>query len=234
MTSLKILFVALLLGFAACGTDKMSGTGGAGGGGTASGGSGGGAGGRGGAGGSGGGAGGHGRDGHGGGAGGHGGDGHGGSGGGGGQTGCAFSATYTLNDGGGIVPFLKRTVLTPPATFEYDYPISPSGLTYTCTPALPACGSTKIDVADVEAAMASADVQAAFAAASEPFYGERNVADGPSFEVVRSTGGKFLVGLECTTASASCTPTPAGVHALVQLLQDLITQQTADPTCATS
>jgi len=115
--------------------------------------------------------------------------------------------------------------------FEYDHQVSPSGPTYSCTPALPACGSTKIDVSDIEAAMANADVQAAFAAASEPSYGERNVADGPSFEVVRSTGGKFVDGLECMTASASCTPTPAGVHTLVQLLKDLITQQMADPTC---
>lgn len=80
--------------------------------------------------------------------------------------------------------------------------------------------------------MADADVQAAFAATTEPFFGDRNVADGPSFEVERSTGGKFVVGLECTARSSTCTPTPAGVHTLVQLLHDLITQQTADPSCA--
>jgi hypothetical protein len=115
--------------------------------------------------------------------------------------------------------------------FEYDHMPVPGGATTVCTPALPACGSMDIDVADLEDAMANADVLAAFTATTETFYGDRNVADGPSFEVIRSTGGKFIVGIECTTASASCVPMPAGVHALVQLLHALITQQTTDPSC---
>jgi hypothetical protein len=171
-----------------------------------------------------------------GGAGGHGGAGGAGGGAGGhaGQSGCAFSATYTVDDGAGLAAFEKRTILSPPAMFEYVRMMVPNGPTTSCTPALPACGSTtKLDVADIETAMADADVQAAFAATTEPFYGERNVADGPSFEVQRSTGGKFIVGLECTTRSQTCTPTPPGVHTLVQLLHDLIAQQTSDPSCAT-
>jgi len=145
---------------------------------------------------------------------------------------CAFSATYSITDGGGNPIYLKKTTLSPPAMFEFHYQNGPTGPTQSCTPALPACGSTGIDVSDIEAAMANADVQSAFSATESPFYGDRGIADGPALLLSRSTGGAFAAGLECTTASATCTPTPAGIRALVALLRELVTQQTAAPSCA--
>ena len=50
--------------------------------------------------------------------------------------------------------------------------------------------------------------------------------------VLRADNRGFNVGLECSPASATCAPTPPGVHALMVLLRKLIEQQLADPSCA--
>jgi len=160
------------------------------------------------------------------------GGGHGGSApGGAGGTACAFSATYSFTDGGGNPIYLPKTTLSPPAMFQFHQQDGPTGPTTDCTPALPSCGSTAIDVSDIEAALANADVQAALAATTSPYYGDRGLADGPALALSRSTGGGFAAGAECNVTSTTCTPTPAGIRTLVDLLRDLVTQQTADPSC---
>ena len=102
-----------------------------------------------------------------------------------------------------------------------------------CEPALPACNDpARVDVRDVEAAIAHADVQAALAAATPPTYGNRAVADGPNFNFMRADGRGFNAGLACDAPSTTCTPIPPGVSALVTLLRDLIRQQRMDPACS--
>ena len=98
---------------------------------------------------------------------------------------------------------------------------------------MPACHDpTRVDVSDVGAAVDHPDVQSALAQPTPQIYGERLVADGPGFAFTLSSGRGFSVGFECATASSTCTPTPPGVQALVQLLRTLLTQQLADPSCA--
>jgi hypothetical protein len=156
-----------------------------------------------------------------------------GTGGAGGGT-CAFATTYTITDGGGLVVMLDTATLTPPSSFHYtrDFFRQDAG-PLSCDPVLPACGDpARIDVRDVEAAIAHPDVQAALAMTTVPYYGNRGVADGPNFNFMRADGRGFNAGLNCDTPSATCTPIPPGINALVTLLRNLIQQQRMDPECS--
>jgi hypothetical protein len=158
-----------------------------------------------------------------------------GTGGGGGTTGsCAFASTYTIRDGGGLAPTADTATLTPPSSFRFERMFFGADAgRLSCEPALPACDDpARVDVRDVEAAIAHADVQTALAAATPPTYGNRAVADGPNFNFMRADGRGFNAGLACDTPSTTCTPIPPGVNALVTLLRDLIRQQRMDPTCS--
>jgi hypothetical protein len=153
----------------------------------------------------------------------------------GGQVGaCAFSSTYTVMEGAGLIGISHITHLTPPQTFDSNrQDFRTDAAAPSCSPALPAChDAALIDVSDVEAAVAHADVQAAFAQATPPQYGDRGIADGPYFSFTRADGRGLGEGIACTTASATCTPTPGGVRTLLQLLKALLTQQRADASCA--
>lgn len=158
-----------------------------------------------------------------------------GTGGAGGNAGsCAFGTMYTIRDGGGLAPMADTATLTPPNAFHYvrDFFLQDAGA-LSCDPALPACGdAAKLDVRDVEAAIAHADVQAALAMTTVPTYGNRGVADGPNFNFMRADGRGFNAGLACDTPSTTCTPIPPGVSALVAVLRDLIKQQRMDPSCS--
>src|SRR4029079_8865138 len=146
---------------------------------------------------------------------------------------CTFTATYVIRDGGGLVAIADTATLAPPAAFHYvrDFFRQDAGQ-QSCDPPMPPCTDpTKIDVYDVEVAIAHADVQAALAMTTVPFYGNRGVADGPNFNFMRGDRG-FNAGLKRDTPSTTCTPIPAGINALVQRLRDLIRQQRMDPSCA--
>ena len=157
----------------------------------------------------------------------------GGAGGQGGST-CAFASTYTIIDGGGLVPQLDTATLSPPNAFRYERQFFRQDAgAISCTPAMPACGDpARIDVSEVEAAIAHPDVQAALALATRPIYGDRGIADGPSFNFTRADGRGFSAGIACNVPSATCTLTPAGVTALAQVVRMLIDQQLADASCA--
>jgi hypothetical protein len=149
---------------------------------------------------------------------------------------CAFSDTYTLNQG---VPFpvaqSDLVVLAPASMFRMQhYPPDndPEG-EQTCATAMPACAdATLIDVSDIEAAIAHVDVQAAFAQTDLPFYGERGLADAPGSTFTRADQRGFHVAYPCVDPQATtCSRMPPGVAALDALLHDLIAQQIRDPSC---
>lgn len=148
--------------------------------------------------------------------------------------GCTLSATYTCVDGSGATIPFTRTVLTPPSSYRHENLLryGPSGNLASCMPALPACpSSSQLDVSDVESAVADPDVQAALASPTGASYGNQS-SDAPVFTFVRDSGGSFSVGSDCAASSGGCTAAPAGVRALVQLVRALVTQQSADASCA--
>jgi hypothetical protein len=154
----------------------------------------------------------------------------------GGSDSCTLDATYNFGWNGGLVTFVDRASLAPPSFYIYNrIPAGSSAPSVSCSPALPACSSDAIDVADIMADLADPDVQLAFLPAEPPIYGvDSRPWDGAVFEVWRSTGGDFLVGEDCSSpqASSTCSPIPAGVAKLVADLRALDDQQLADPTCA--
>lgn len=156
---------------------------------------------------------------------------------GGGIAACAFAYTYTIVDWSG--PDSNKTMtLTPPSSFHYQGAIailSDGGQVFpSCDPPMPACNDpARIDVSDVEAAAANADVQAAFAMTTAPRYGDiGTIARFRIFGLSRSDGRGMIVGVDCPTPAGSCTPIPAGIKAFVALLDALVLQQGADPACA--
>ena len=156
---------------------------------------------------------------------------------GGGTAACAFAYTYTIVDWSGP-DSNDRMTLTPPSSFHYQGDIAvlvDGGQVFpSCDPLMPACTDpARIDVSDVEAAMANADVQAAFAMTTAPRYGDiGTIGRFRIFGVSRSDGRGMIVGVDCPTPAGSCTPIPAGIKAFVALLDALALQQRADPACA--
>jgi hypothetical protein len=158
-----------------------------------------------------------------------------GAGGAGGEEGpCAFATTYTIVDSRGFTPMQDTATLTPPSAFSYERAsfVDDAGQP-SCAPALPACHAPdQVDVSDVEEALASGDVQAAFAQSSFVMYGDWGIEDAPSFNVRRPDGHGFGIAPDCTAPAPTCTPIPPGILAARTLLRALISQQLADPSCA--
>jgi hypothetical protein len=157
---------------------------------------------------------------------------------GGGTAACAFAYTYTIVDWSGPDSNDGMT-LTPPSSFHYQGSIAilvDGGQVFpSCDPPMPACNDpARIDVSDVEAAAANTDVQAAFAMTTGPRFGEigGTIANFRIFGLSRSDGRGMVVGVDCPTPAGSCTPIPAGIKAFVALLDALVLQQRADPSCA--
>ena len=124
---------------------------------------------------------------------------------------CAFASTYTISDGGGLVAMADTATLTPPDAFHYvrDF----FGRTPASSRVIRRCPraaiAAKIDVRDVEAAIAHPDVQAALAMATVPTYGNRGIADGPNFNFMRADGRGFNAGLSLRHAVDDLHPDPA-------------------------
>jgi hypothetical protein len=145
-----------------------------------------------------------------------------------------FASTYTIRDGGGLVAMADTATLRPPNSFHYErmFFTGDAGR-LACDPAMPPCNDRdRVDVRDVEAALAHADVQAALALATPPIYGNRGIADGPNFNFMRADGRGFNAGIQCDVPSATCMPIPPGIVAAVDLLRGLIRQQRMDPECS--
>jgi hypothetical protein len=107
-----------------------------------------------------------------------------------------------------------------------------------CSVPLPTCNSpTTIDASDIIADIADAEVQLALSTAPRPVYGDRSASSAPTFSFGDTTGaasGGFsvLVGHECSTATATCEPTPAGVARLVADVNTVVSAALLDPSCA--
>jgi hypothetical protein len=146
---------------------------------------------------------------------------------------CALANTYSISDGGGLSNVSNTVTLTPPNSFLYERRIFfPDAGNLSCAPLLPACGAAgRTDASDVEAAIAHPDVQRALTLEPPPMYGDRTIADGPSFFFRRADGRGFLAGYPCSVPSPSCSPVPAGVSVLVEVLRALIREQLAEPAC---
>ena len=137
-----------------------------------------------------------------------------------------------INDGGGLLPMADPR-RCPPASFHYERMSSRGRGARVVRSGDAPCGDpARVDSQDVELALNHPDVQAALAMTTVPFYGNRGVADGPNFNFMRADGRGFNAGLACDTPSTTCTPIPAGINALVDLLRALIRQQRMDPSCA--
>jgi hypothetical protein len=107
-----------------------------------------------------------------------------------------------------------------------------------CSVEIPACDADAggaITVADLIAAIANADVQAALAAPTDAdlnVYGQDPRAmDGQVFAFRRFDGRGFFVGDACNGA-AGCRDVPDGLAVLEGLLVALDQQQLAQPACA--
>jgi hypothetical protein len=158
---------------------------------------------------------------------------------GGGAASCAFAYTYAIDEWSG--PDTDDSMLLSPTnSFEYmgATPFLTDGGVVTrptCDPAMPACNDpARIDVSDVEAAIANPDVQAALGATTpvKCGVGPGQISSFPVFSFGQSDQRGFSCGPDCPTPSGTCTPIPSGIKALIDLLHALKAQERADPSCA--
>jgi hypothetical protein len=103
-----------------------------------------------------------------------------------------------------------------------------------CSPALPACGSRKVDVNEIAGDLEDADVKDAFASVDPPFYGQVR-PDAGTFHVDRDDGKSFDVAGDCLDegdTGVDCTPAPAGVAKLAHDLEAIEDAGLLSSTCA--
>jgi hypothetical protein len=154
---------------------------------------------------------------------------------------CALSANLTFGRDGGNALYSDVNRLTATAfTITRDYSMrggNPDGaMSATCSPALPACGSTgAVTLGTLNADLANADVQAAWGLpqSSVPLFGsDPRPVDGTVYSIALDDGRKVLVGQQCASpAMSSCRSIPDGLVQLVQDLQKLAAAMLADPAC---
>jgi hypothetical protein len=147
---------------------------------------------------------------------------------------CEFGATYTYGPVGGLSFLAYEATLSPPA--RYEFTLSEYGeptRTFSCAPALPACGANDVISAyDILVHdLPLPDVQAALAEDTLPFFGRNLVpVDGTAFSFESAGGHGFMVGEPCE-GEAGCREITAGIAQLKQRLEQLDEQQLADPSC---
>jgi hypothetical protein len=138
---------------------------------------------------------------------------------------CAFDATYTFHDDGGLRLYADSSKLTPPRTHAVTRTPAGGGAGAACMRDIPCVSASGVGVADIEAAIASSDVQAALAKPKGALYGtDTRPVDGTVWIFERDDGRDFTVG--------SGNAVPAGLRALETLLKQLETETLAAPECA--
>jgi hypothetical protein len=148
---------------------------------------------------------------------------------------CTLSHTFIFGSGGGFINSQTTAQLSPTSGFQITTTQGgPQPTETSCMPPLPACGDANaIDLADIVADLAHADVVAALATTNAPLFGAA-VLDAGVFLVTRDDGKSFSVAPgDCgTTLPPDCVPTPAGVAQLVADLSALEAAGVADAACA--
>jgi hypothetical protein len=147
---------------------------------------------------------------------------------------CALDGVYDYGQDGGLVLYVDRVTLSDRATYRLSRTTTGNApATVLCTLDLPSCGdASRVDVADIDAAVEDPDVQAALARPTPPIYGrDTRPVDGSIFTFHRASGGGFGVGAPCGDDDSDCTPAPAGIQRLVTLLGALDTQEQTLPGC---
>ena len=119
---------------------------------------------------------------------------------------------------GGLVAYRDKSSIAPCRTFTRTR--EGSGAAMTCNREMLKCGAgDAIDMGDVQAALAAADVVTAFKSAPVLYGRDSRPVDGQVYRI--DYGGKVVeVGDDCGAISA-CKPIPEGVKKLVSLLKAL-------------
>jgi len=153
---------------------------------------------------------------------------------------CPLSSNLTFGYDGGMVTYQdsnKLTANTFTVTRTFLRGANPDGATSaSCSPKLPACGAAAVvSVATIDADLANADVQMAFATAetSGTLYGvDQRPVDGSVYSIALDDGRKVLVGPQCgSPVMNSCRTVPPGLVQLTSDLLSLASAMLADPIC---
>ena len=153
---------------------------------------------------------------------------------------CTLSANLTFGRDGGNALYWDSNRLTASTftiTRNYSLRMGRDGsASATCTPALPACGTTGVpSVANINTDLADPDVQGLWSLPQDPiplFGTDPRPVDGTVYAIALDDGHKVLVGGQCASPNmSSCLNIPAGLLRLTQDLQKLATAMIADPVC---
>lgn len=148
---------------------------------------------------------------------------------------CAscIAAKLSWGQDGGRVAYVDTASITACRTFEHRRTaVLTDPADQVCTQEMAACPAGAHDIAHVVDALRNADVVAALAKAPVLYGHDTRPTDG-SVLVVTYDGKQLTIGGDCAGAS-DCTPVPAGVASLVELLQAVDTDQLAIGVCKTT
>jgi hypothetical protein len=136
---------------------------------------------------------------------------------------CAFSATYTFHDDGGLRAFVDSSTLSPQRTHQITRTPAGNGQPTTCSRQLPCESATAASVSAIEAAIASSDVRDALAGPVGMLYGtDPRPFDGSVLTFQRGSRG-FAIGNGAV---------PTGLRVLEGLLHQAQAETLASPECA--
>jgi hypothetical protein len=132
-----------------------------------------------------------------------------------------FSGTLAWGSTGGRAPFHYISSLRSCRDYGRSRTVGNEGLAQLCTTTLDPCGSSTVDIGDVQAALADPDVIAALAGSTKTYGSDSRPCDG-SVSDITVNGKTIEVGGECTgvsgrCASAPCVAVPAGLRGQVNV-----------------
>jgi hypothetical protein len=157
-----------------------------------------------------------------------------------GSTTCSLAANLTFGYDGGNAIYWDLNRLTATSftiTRNYSQRAGRDGATTaSCSPSLPACGTTgAVTVATINADLANSDVQAVWGLPQNPvplFGTDPRPVDGAVYSIALDDGRQVQVGGQCASPTmSSCRYIPTGLLQLTQDLQSLAATMLADPVC---
>jgi len=138
---------------------------------------------------------------------------------------CALDHVYRFRNDGGRLAFADSSTLTPPRTHLLARDHFRNAPPNQCVRELPCNVPALVDEAAIQRALEDADVVAALAMTTRPFYGvDTRPSDGQVFIFDRDDGRGFDAG--------SGNSVPPGIRALANLLLTLQGETAATPMCA--